>query len=205
MSLKNDVKLFRTVLAFGFLFVLAGLTFIFSLPAYKAEGFMFVLHIALMFIGAIMVYFSLVLHKSILLYLGLNVFIISVCAVFISSNKANYELIKYWPLLLISFGITLIPSGYFRYKKMRTFYVIPAIVLVVLGIMFCLFAFKVITVKLKDYVIYMWPGIFLAAGIILIILYFYGICHKTGILEEVSESESDEMVVFTTGDEDDDE
>lgn len=203
MTSKNDVKLFRSVLAIGFLFVLAGLTFIFSLPAHKAEGVLFSIYLALMFIGAVMVYFSLVLHKSLLLYLGLNVFILSVCIIFISSNKENYQLVKYWPLLLISFGVTLIPSGYFRYKKMQTFYVIPAVALVLLGILFSLFAFKIITIKFNEFVIYMWPGIFLTAGAVLIGLYFYGVCNKNKLLEEVDEDEADDIKVFTSGDDED--
>lgn len=200
MALKGDIKLFRTVLAIGILLVFAGLSYIIILPSHRTEGFLFVL-IAFMLIGAVIVYFSLVLKKSIFLYVGLNIFIIATTACFIFSSKQNQGFIRYWPLLLISFGITMLPCCYFRYNRLRSLYVVPSIFLVVLGTVFFLFALKVIPISFKQFVIYMWPILFLCAGGILIAYYFYGIYNKNNLIEEIEETEIDDITILFSGEE----
>ena len=133
MDSKNSVKLFRLVLAIGFILLLCGLTFFLLVPAKNVQGFLFIFYSTLMFLSAVAVYFTIILQKGVLLYLALNTFIFAVVAAFIASKEANFAFIKYWPLLVMLFGITLIPSGYVKAKKMRTIYVIPAIMLVFLG------------------------------------------------------------------------
>lgn len=200
MASKHTVKFFRTFLAIGFLFVLAGLTLLLTLPAKKAEGFLVVFHLALMFGAAVLIYIALLLHKGILLYFGLNIFIYSVGATFVNVNVMDFSFAKLWPLLMISFGITLVPSGYLRFKKMRTIYLIPAAMLSVLGILFALFAFDIITIPFKTFFMYMWPAILLCAGLILIAYYFYSTLNKEKFMDETDDSEPDEMDSLVEGD-----
>lgn len=205
MASKHTVKFFRTFLAIGFLFVLAGLTLLLTLPAKKAEGFLVIFHLALMFGAAVLIYIALLLHKGILLYFGLNIFIYSVGATFVNVNVMDFSFAKLWPLLMISFGITLVPSGYLRFKKMRTIYLVPAAMLCVLGILFSLFAFDIITIPFRTFFMYMWPAILLCAGLILIVYYFYSTLNKEKFMEETDDSEPDEMESLVEGDEKSDE
>ncbi|MBP5402344.1 MAG: hypothetical protein J6Y36_04210 [Treponema sp.] len=173
MPEKNEKRILRTSLAIGFMCVLMGLAFLLIIPAKKAEGFLFIFFLVLMCLSAFLIYVSLVLSKPVLLYGGLNLFIYSVAAEIFTTKLIPFQMTKVWPLLMIAFGITLIPSGYLRFKKIRTVYLIPAIVLIFLGTVFSLFSFHVIKVPFRKFFAYMWPSILIAAGLILIAYYLY--------------------------------
>lgn len=205
MASKQSAKLFRLVLAIGFIMLLAGLSFFLLVPAKNAQGFLFVFYLILMFISAVAVYFTLILQKSVLLYIALNTFIFSIVAAFIASKEANFVFVKYWPLLVMLFGITLIPSGYVKAKKMRTIYVFPALMLVFLGGLFLLFSCGVIKVPFRIFFIYMWPVLLLAAGFFLIAYYFYSVYNKRKFIEEVEVSSPDELETLIPGDDEDNE
>ena len=72
MDSKNSVKLFRLVLAIGFILLLCGLTFFLLVPAKNVQGFLFIFYSTLMFLSAVAVYFTIILQKGVLLYLALN-------------------------------------------------------------------------------------------------------------------------------------
>lgn len=188
MNKNTDLKFSRILLAIGFLLILAGLTFLILVPSSEAKNFFYIFYLALMFVSAAAIYSSLILQKGFMLYLALNTFIFSVIAAFITSNEANFPFIKYWPILVISFGLTLIPSGYVRANRMRTIYVIPAIVLVVLGLIFLLFSTGIIKTSFKDAVLFIWPTILFLAGVVLVALYFYGISKNKPLIDEVEVS-----------------
>lgn len=205
MAANKSAKLFRLVLAIGFLLILGGLTFFLLVPSKNAQSALFIFYIVLMFVSAVAVYFTLILQKGVLLYIALNTFIFSIVAAFIAANEANFAFIKYWPLLVMLFGVTLIPSGYVKAKKMRTIYVFPAIMLVVLGALFLLFSCGVIKIPFKVFFIYMWPVILLFAGIFLIAYYFYGVYSKKKFIEEVEVAGPDELEHLVSGDDDNNE
>lgn len=199
METKKSEKLFRLVLAIGLVLILGGISFFLIVPAKNVEGFLFIFYIVLMFLSAVAIYFTIVLQKSFLLYLALNTFIFSTVAAFIVSKETNFAFIKYWPLLVMLFGITLIPSGYVRAKKMRTIYVVPAVVLVGLGSLFLLFSCGVIKIPFRVFFIYMWPVTLFLAGIFLIAYYFYGVFTKKRFIEDVEVSSPDELEHLVSG------
>ena len=90
---------------------------------------------------------SIICNNYLFLYLGLNLFVYSIGATIIKINFLESELKRLWPIMLISFGITLIPAGYIKMKKFKTVYIVPAIFLSIFGIVFMLFSFKIIKVS----------------------------------------------------------
>lgn len=189
MAQKNNIKLYRTLLAAGFFCVFAGLVLLLTLPQKNAESFLIYFCIITMFISALGVYISLIVQKAFPFFLGLNVFLVSATCAFLSVNTNSFSVEHYWPISMISLGITLIPSGYIRYKKMRTIYTIPACVLSALGIVFLLFSLDVIKIPLRTFMAYCWPLVLVICGIILIIYYLYGQKNKVKFFEEAEESD----------------
>lgn len=189
MAEKNNERFIRTLLAIGFLCIFVGITCLLMLPAKKAEGFLSIFFIVLMFIAAVVIYVSLVFRKSILLYVGLNLLIYSVAALVANANPITLGLNKLWPLVMISFGITLVPSGYLKYKKIRTVYIIPASALVFLGTVFALFAFHIIKTPFRIFVAYMWPVILIGAGLVLVGYYIYSLNNKEKFIDDSDDSE----------------
>ena len=70
-----------------------------------------------------------------------------------------------WPLIMVSIGIGLFAYGTRRYRGPRITFVIPSIVIVLLGLFFSLFSFHVLTVTLAVFVSMWWPLLFIFGGI----------------------------------------
>ena len=192
MAEKNKVRFFRTTLAIGFMFILIGLSLILILPAKNTEGFLFIFFLVLMCLAAFIIYASLILSKPVLLYSGMNLFIYSVAAEIFTTKLIPVQMSKFWPLFMVAFGITLIPSGYLKYKKIRTVYLIPAIVLVFLGTVFSLFSFHVIKVSFRRFIAFVWPAILIIAGLFLIIYYLYSQKYAESFIQDSDDQDDQE-------------
>ncbi|MBP5587516.1 MAG: hypothetical protein J6X37_02175 [Treponema sp.] len=192
MAEKSKVKFFRTTLAIGFMCILIGLSLILILPAKNTEGFLFIFFFVLMCLAAFLTYASLVLLKPVLLYSGMNLFIYSVAAEIFTTKLIPVHMSKIWPLFMIVFGITLIPSGYLRFKKIRTVYLIPAIVLVFLGTVFSLFSFHIIKVSFRRFIAFVWPAILIAGGLFLIVYYLYSQKYEESFIQDSDDQDEQE-------------
>lgn len=189
MADKNNIKLFRALLAVGFLLVTVGISFIITLPAKSTAGFLVIFFIVLMFLSAAVIYFSIIIEKAVLLYVGLNLLVFAIVSEIMVTRLIPLEFVKIWPYVMISCGLTLFPCGYLKYKKMRTLYCIPAVALIFLGIVFLLFAYHIIKIPFRKFVFYSWPVILIGAGVILIIYYLYSQNVKQPVTEDMDDGE----------------
>lgn len=65
-----------------------------------------------------------------------------------------------WPLLLGAAGLAGLYSGIGKRKRLSADFVIPSLAFFVLSAFFCLFAFGVIPMRLKDFILRYWPAVF---------------------------------------------
>ena len=191
MADKNNLRFYRILLAVGFLFFLLGLTLLIFLPSKRAEGFFITFLFFLMVFSAILIYISLVLKKAALLYISLNMLVYFVGAIIVKINVLPIKLPKLWPVMMVSFGITLVPSCYLKSGKLKTIYLFPAAALTLLGLFFMLFSFNIIKVPLRTFIGYIWPLIFIFAGLFLIGYYLYCQSTKSVFLDESGEIDSE--------------
>jgi FtsH-binding integral membrane protein len=77
-----------------------------------------------------------------------------------------------WPVMVIAAGISLVPAGLYKLRRMKSIYLFPAISLIVLGIFFSLFSFHILKVSLSTFIHQWWPLFFVIIGVILVVLYF---------------------------------
>jgi hypothetical protein len=75
-----------------------------------------------------------------------------------------------WPLLSVFAGISLIIAGWHRYGKLRPWYMVPAIVFVILGSILLMFSFDVIPFSFVHFVLNWWPLLLVLAGLILFLV-----------------------------------
>jgi hypothetical protein len=190
MADKN--KFFRSLLATGFLFFLTGIILMLILPAKRVDSFSSFFFLFLIIVSTFVIYMSIICNNYLFLYLGLNLFVYSIGATIIKINFLESELKRLWPIMLISFGITLIPAGYIKMKKFKTVYIVPATFLSILGIVFMLFSFKIIKVSFGTFFKYAWPVLLILAGLFLIIYYFYSQTSTKTLLDDDLELEKDE-------------
>lgn len=197
---KDNRKLQNITLAIGLLLFLAGVTWAFMPPAGQIETYHLILNCALVLITAGFVYFSLLAKKPALFYVSANFCILSLLSLILNANSVQDPYKRYWPIIVIIFGATLLPMGRFHYKRFKTIYVVPSVSLTILGAFFFLFTLKVIKVSLKEFFSRFMPLVFIAGGITLIALYYarQKVKDKIPVIEE---DEDDEPLHFAEEDE----
>lgn len=85
---------------------------------------------------------------------------------------ARLHLRDYWPLFVIAAGLGLSLSGWFSYHRLNAGYLVPSLAFILLGCIFLIFSFGFSSMSFRMFISRWWPTLFLAAGIILFVLYF---------------------------------
>ena len=169
---KKSALLLYISLACGILFILMGIVLLLISYAKPEEISFSVSSIMLLSLGAIFLFLCLAVnHRAFFLYLGLNLSFWGILSFVLTFELFNLTFYKIWPLGMIYCGITLIPCGYFRFRKCHTAYIFPAIVLTLLGILFALFSFDVITESFSEIVSLWWPIGLIVLGSVLIAVF----------------------------------
>ncbi len=187
------------VFALGLLLFLVGVTWAFMPPAGQIAPYHFALNCVLVLITAAIVYFSVLLKKPALFYIFANFCILSLLSLILNANSVTFQFEQFWPMVIVIFGVTLLPMGRFHYKKFKTIYVIPSIALTALGVFFLLFALKIIKVHLREFFSRFMPLILIAGGITLIALY-YARQKAKDKFPMIQEDEDDEPLLFSEED-----
>lgn len=76
-----------------------------------------------------------------------------------------------WPVFVISTGLCFIPADLFINQRIRTIYLFPAVMLILLGIIFLLFSTHVFSLSFSAFISIFWPLVLVLAGIALIVIY----------------------------------
>jgi len=74
-----------------------------------------------------------------------------------------------WPLVLGAAGLAGLYTGIGKRKRLSADFVIPSLAFFLLSAFFCLFAFDVISMRLKDFILRYWPALFALSLIFLIL------------------------------------
>ncbi len=94
------------------------------------------------------------------------------------SNIIMLTMTEMWPIIVILSGIILIIVSFLHYRYIPISIILSALVLIVLGSMFSLFSFNIITLSFTDFASKWWPVLFILFGLGLIILFFYMQYHE---------------------------
>jgi len=170
---KFSASVLYIILAAGILCILAGL--ILPVVVFSAQPVsLFNRWPALLLLGGILVYIALAFsHHAYQLFLGMNFCFLGFLMFVIKADFMTVSFRAVWPLCVIFSGLSLVPSGYFRYRTMRTVYLFPAVILVFLGMFFCLFSFHIIRMPLRKFIAIWWPAALICVGTILIGIFLY--------------------------------
>lgn len=196
---KDNKRNQNIMLALGLLLFLAGVAWAFMPPAGQIASYHFAVNCALVLITAAIVYFSVLSKKPALFYIFANFCILSLLSLILNANSVTFHFEQFWPVVIMIFGVTLLPIGRFHYKKFKTIYVIPSVSLSFLGAFFLLFTFKIIKVSLREFFSRFMPLILIAGGITLIALYYARLKAKDKF-PVIQEDEDDEPLLFSEED-----
>lgn len=110
----------------------------------------------------------------------------------------QYTFIQWWPMIGVTAGIFLLIAGIVKYNRLLVGYFIPSITLLLLGIWFMLFSFKIIKVPFKIVAIVGGPLFLILSGIFIVALFLFQKNHSNLVVkdDENIDQETEEMATL---------
>ena len=194
---KSYVKI-NLILAFGFVFVIAGIFLLAGLLVDSEVSLSVVRSLIITIIGGIILYFTLIKSTgNWWLCIGLFFSVTGIFILLLDMQVFHKTLETLWPIIVIIAGLSTFVAGSYKSKKIRLVFIVPAFVITVLGIVFLLFSLDIISEAFFVIAGRWWPVMFIFAGICLVTTYF--LCNKTTpIVETTDEEEDDDFSVIDT-------
>lgn len=170
---KLTVPVLNIILAAGFLLILAGLFLISYFSSEIVEEFP-VFDVSIMIFGALIFYITLVWIKwASTFFAGLYIFSCGLLFTFIDFNVVNSGLDVLWPLFSVFGGICLVLTCLFKHGRIRSVYLIPSALLIVLGVVFFLFSFHIVRWSFVGFFSKWFPAILIFFGAVLVGIFIY--------------------------------
>ena len=94
-----------------------------------------------------------------------------------------------WPLYGFFCGLILLECSWFRHRKVRAEYGIPAFVVIVMSIYYSLFSLKIIKVSLSFISFFVAPVLIVGLTLLLVVFYFLQKKHKELVLDDENSDE----------------
>jgi len=126
-------------------------------------------------VGAVLIYISLTLKKNAFLFFsGLYLFLIGLISFFLTLNTfENIKLKQIWPGFMVVCAICLFLTCIYKYREIRSIYVVPAFVIFFLSGVFFLFSFGIIRFSFIRLISRWWPLLLIISGGILVFIFLY--------------------------------
>ena len=159
------------LLSFGIIFIFLGASLLLVTTG-KFTGKELIWPVVTLLLGILLIFRSfLKTGKDIYILLGMF-FLFSgfflLLRVTILDSKGTEKL---WPFFMLFSGISLLPYGIKKKKESRLKIFVPAVAIIILSLFFLPFSLKLFTMKFLTFAVIWWPVIFIAMGIILIIIF----------------------------------
>ncbi|MDR0539206.1 MAG: hypothetical protein LBG74_01705 [Spirochaetaceae bacterium] len=79
-----------------------------------------------------------------------------------------------WPFLSLFAGLSQLPSGFYKHKKPKAVYIVPAVAFIVLGCVLLVFSFRLAPFSFKQFILNWWHLLLVLAGFLLVLLSISG-------------------------------
>jgi hypothetical protein len=113
--------------------------------------------------------------KSRYIFSGLFAFFCVLTWCLVHSGILPWGMGQLWPVLVFFCGLSLLLAGLYHRKKPGLSYLVPAIVLMVLGPVFMLFSFHIVPYRLRSFMADHWVIVLFALAVLLVVLF---VCRK---------------------------
>lgn len=173
-SMKKRSSLYNLLFGVGIVSVITGLflTLQFSRNISVTSGNVGVI-ITVLGLGVGMLFHEFTHEKRIFgLFVGFYALTIGFIIMFAGAGTAFVTYSQIWPFFVIAFAICFTIAGLISRKRFHAFFTVPSIILMVLGCLFLLFSFDIITESFAHFAARWWPVLLIIAGISLIILFY---------------------------------
>ena len=109
--------------------------------------------------------------QGFLLGMGLTLFIDGIIICLVNFKFLNVTLKQIWPLFVIIAGFCFLGADLFVYRRLRTAFLFPSIMLVFLGAAFLIFSSDVFLISFRRFISVCWPVVLVVFGILLLSVY----------------------------------
>jgi hypothetical protein len=120
--------------------------------------------------GGILLYIALVRGAS-FSFLFAGVFLVLEGSFLLVLVLAGWKIAKAWPIGMAVIGLTLLVSSLIAKKRLRASLLVPSLGFLVMGLVFALFSFSLVSIDFKGFVATWWPCLIIAGGISLFVAY----------------------------------
>jgi len=168
MNRRSSV-LYRTLLAFAVIAVVAGMGLLFvttrDLPMTSVYWM-----IGWMAVGVVLASYSISRDfRPRTAFVGL--FIMAVALIRFVARAFGLLAVDYWPLFAIGAGICLLIAGFVRYKGPRPGFIVLSSLFMLLGLFFSIFSFGFSSMRFKAFMSIWWPALLVVAGLFLLVVW----------------------------------
>jgi hypothetical protein len=182
----------RKLLGLGIASVTAGTLLFIGAFARFEFGYPVVFPAALLILCALGLYRVLSRRmKSWVVFLSLYGFLTSLLFLLALGKIISFSFREFWPIFTLFCGICLIAAGYYGAKRLTFSYLVPAILLTVLGVFFFLFSTDIIQVTFSSFVAKWLPVGLILTGIVLMVLFFARSAIQRALLQPLQDDPDD--------------
>lgn len=171
---KFTPSVLRLLLGIGVVLILAGMFCGFQVLTEFTEQLP-ISSVLISISGAIMIYLSLaVVGNAAVFFSGLYIFLIGCVSFFLTLQSfPNIQFRHLWPSFMVFCSICLFLTCIYKYKRLRTIYVFPAVLIFVLGAVFFLFSFGIVKFSFVNFISKWWPLMLIICGGVLVSMFLY--------------------------------
>ncbi|WP_407400053.1 hypothetical protein [Treponema sp.] len=109
--------------------------------------------------------------QGFLLGMGLTLIIDGILICLVNFHLINVTLKQIWPLFVVIAGFCFLGSDLFIYRRLRTAFLFPSIMLIFLGVAFLVFSSDVFNISFRKFISVCWPIVLVVFGILLLSVY----------------------------------
>lgn len=193
-------RLLNGILAVGIFITIAGIFLLITFPAGMTLQPAVLRALITLVAGGLIIYYTFaVSRKSWMLCTGLFLFLTGILLLLIDAHIISYSIGNLWPVVVMFGGVCILLSGVYRAHRFRPGFTVPALAIILLGILFLLFSLDIITAPLSQVVALWWPVILIIAGLGLVIMFFMW-NKRTLAARDAAEDDADDFSDIDDGD-----
>ena len=198
---RHSMRFYNMILALGIFLITAGFIMFILSPGGTDSLVMTVWPIVAIVFGAVFLYFTLSFtHNSFHLFLGIFCSLSGIFFGLVTGGVIPKTLNEWWPASVIFASLALLAAGFYKARKLRIAYTFPAVTLLLFGIVFLLFSFRIIPGSFKSFVLTFIPFFIISSGIFMVVLFLLQQKYNQFYVEEESEEiDVDEEEFFDKG------
>ncbi|MCR5763205.1 MAG: DUF5668 domain-containing protein [Treponema sp.] len=172
MANRNKNKSFANfILAFGLFLILVGIFLLVDHSEHATRVFAF-RPVLLLVSGAVFLFVSFAFTENgYTIFVGLYAVFMGIIFLLIDTHIIPYSFRELWPTVMIGCSFSLLPAVFYKFRRISSVYLFPALMICVLGVVFLMFSMHIFPFTFRHFIMKWWPFLIILGGASLIFIY----------------------------------